>query len=151
MKVMALCFSLIVLSLISPQRLRAAESPPFAGGRWVDLTHDFSAETIYWPTADGFALETEFKGVTPKGYFYAANRYRASEHGGTHIDAPIHFAEGQKTVDQLPIDQLTGVAVVVDVSARAQKDADYQITVADLKAREERHGQIPNGAIVLFH
>ena len=128
----------------------AAADTPFTGGRWIDLTHEFSSETLYWPTAESFTLETEFHGQTPKGYFYAANRYRASEHGGTHIDAPIHFAEGHKTVDQLPIDQLTGTAVVVDVSARAQKDADYQITVADLKAWEERHLQIPNGAIVFF-
>src|SRR5438046_412873 len=129
----------------------AAADVPLTGGRWIDLTHEFSKETLYWPTAESFTLETEFHGQTPKGYFYAANRYRASEHGGTHIDAPIHFAEGHKTVDQLPLDQLAGAAVVVDVSAKAQKDADYQITVADLKAWEGKHGQIPNGAIDLFH
>ncbi len=126
-------------------------SAPFAGGRWVDLTHDFSSETIYWPTAQGFALETEFRGVTPNGYFYCANRYHASEHGGTHIDAPIHFAEGHKTVDQLALDQLTGAAVVVDVSAQAREDRDYQITVADLKAWETKHRRIPKGAILLLN
>src|SRR6266853_6270618 len=129
----------------------AAADVPFSGGRWIDLTHEFSSETLYWPTAESFTLETEFHGQTPKGYFYAANRYRASEHGGTHVDAPIHFAESHKTVDQLPIDQLTGAAVVVDVSAKAQKNSDYQITVADLKGWEEKHGQIPKNAIVLFH
>ncbi len=143
-------FSSLLFLLGSLAGLAAADAP-FTGGRWIDLTHEFSSETLYWPTAERFTLETEFHGQTPKGYFYAANRYRASEHGGTHIDAPIHFAEGHKTVDQLPLDQLTGAAVVVDVSARAQKDADYQITVADLKAWEERLGKIPNGAIVLFH
>ena len=139
-----------LLFLLSSLAGLAAADVPFTGGKWIDLTHEFSSETLYWPTAERFTLETEFHGQTPKGHFYAANRYRASEHGGTHIDAPIHFAEGHKTVDQLPLDQLTGAAVVVDVSARAQKDADYQITVADLKAWEERHLQIPNGAIVLF-
>src|SRR4051812_31809351 len=89
----------------------AADSP-LAGGKWIDLTHDFSEQTLYWPTASGFVLEKEFHGQTDKGYFYAANRYGASEHGGTHIDAPIHFAEGHQTVDQLPIDQLTGAAIV---------------------------------------
>ena len=128
-----------------------AANPPFTGGKWVDLTYDFSADTLYWPTAQPFTLETEFHAHTDKGYFYSANRYRASEHGGTHIDAPIHFAENRKTLDQLPIDQLTGAALVVDVSARAHKDADYQITVADLNAWESTHGRIPEGAIVLFH
>src|SRR5678816_2580153 len=101
----------------------AADSP-FTGGKWIDLTHEFSSETLYWPTAEQFTLESEFHGQTPKGYFYAANRYRASEHGGTHIDAPVHFAEGRKTVDKLSIEQLTGAAVVVDVSAKAKSDPD---------------------------
>src|SRR5215467_5847136 len=142
-------FSALLFLLGSFGVLPAADAP-FTGGKWIDLTHDFSAETLYWPTAQNFALETEFHGQTPKGYFYEANRYRASEHGGTHIDAPVHFAEGHQTVDQLPIEQLTGAAVVVDVSAKAQKGADYQVTVADLRAWEEGHGQIPNGAIVLL-
>jgi kynurenine formamidase len=139
-----------LLCLLGPLNGLWAADAPFAGGRWIDLTHEFSDETLYWPTAEKFTLESEFHGQTPKGYFYAANRYRASEHGGTHIDAPIHFADGHKSLDQLPIDQLTGAAVVVDVSASAQKDADYQITVSDLKAWEEKYGPIPNRAIVLF-
>jgi kynurenine formamidase len=124
---------------------------PFAGGRWVDLTHDFSVDTLFWPTAEGFALESEFKGITPQGFFYAANRYRASEHGGTHIDAPIHFAEDRKTLDKIPLDQLTGAAVVIDVSAPAAKNADYQITVSDIKGWETQHRQIPNDTILLLH
>lgn len=128
----------------------AAAEVPFTGGRWVDLTHDFSADTVYWPTATGFALEVEFKGITPKGYFYAANRYRASEHGGTHLDSPIHFARDRQTVDQIPLERLTGLAVVVDVSAAAAKDPDYQVSVADLKAWEAKHGEIPAEAIVLL-
>jgi kynurenine formamidase len=141
---------LVLLFLCIAARLAGAE-PPFTGGRWVDLTHDFSTNTLYWPTAQAFTLETEFHGDTDKGYFYAANRFSASEHGGTHIDAPIHFAEGHKTLDQLSIDQLTGQAVVVDVSAKAQKAADYQIPVADLKEWENKHGLVPEGAIILLH
>jgi len=124
---------------------------PFAAGRWVDLTHDFSSNTIYWPTAEGFGLQTEFRGLTSQGYFYSANRYHASEHGGTHIDAPIHFAEGHKTVDELALDQLIGAAAVVDVSAQALQNPDCQITVADLKAWETKHGPIPTNAILLLN
>lgn len=123
---------------------------PFAGGEWIDLTHEFSADSLYWPTAQRFQLEVESRAFTDRGYFYAANRYRASEHGGTHIDAPIHFAEKGKTVDQLPIGQLVGAAVVIDVSAKASVDADYLVTVADFEAWEKNHGRIPNEAIVLL-
>jgi kynurenine formamidase len=124
---------------------------PFAGGTWIDLTHEFAADTLYWPTAQRFQLEVESRAMTPKGYFYAANRYRASEHGGTHIDAPIHFAEKGKTVDQLPIEQLMGTAVVVDVSEKASADADYRVTVGDFEAWENNHGRMPKGCIVLLH
>jgi len=51
-------------------------------GKWVDLTHDFSNETIYWPTSHPFKLETVFRGVTEKGFYFEANKYSASEHGG---------------------------------------------------------------------
>src|SRR5690349_12121491 len=142
-----LCFLLMFAFASSA----SAADAPFAGGKWIDLTHDFSTNTLYWPTAKPFTLEVEFHSHTDKGYFYAANRYAASEHGGTHIDAPIHFAEGHKTLDQLSIDQLTGAAIVVDVSAKAQKDADYQIAVEDLKAWEAKHGPIPKDAIILFN
>ena len=129
----------------------AVAEPPLVGGRWIDLTHEFSADTLYWPTAQRFQLDVESRAFTDKGYFYAANRYRASEHGGTHSGAPVHFAEKGKTVGQLPIEQLIGAAVVVDVSTKANANADYQATVADFEAWEKIHGQIPNGSIVLIN
>lgn len=128
-----------------------SRAPTFPEGRWIDLTHDFGPETIYWPTADGFKLRVEFKGITPKGYFYAANSYSASEHGGTHVDAPFHFAEDRATTDRIPIEQLIGPAAVVDVAKKARKDRDYRVTEADLTAWESEHGRIPDGAIVLLN
>lgn len=150
MKTCFLCCLLILLSPIFFGLAHCAETTPFVNGCWIDLTQEYSSETIYWPTASGFVLEKEFYGATPKGYFYAANRYGASEHGGTHLDAPIHFAEGRKTIEQLPLDLFMGAAVVVDVSSKALKDPDYRIEVADLKAWESAHGRIPSGAIVLL-
>jgi kynurenine formamidase len=119
-------------------------------GHWVDLTHEFSADSLSWPTADRFQLEVVSEGVTPLGYYYAANRFRAAEHGGTHIDAPVHFFEGGRTVDQIPLDDLIGPAVVVDVSARALADRDYEVSVTDLTNWEITFGRIPDGAIVLL-
>jgi kynurenine formamidase len=119
-------------------------------GRWVDLTHDFSAETIYWPTARPFALEVVSAQRTPAGYYYAANNFSAAEHGGTHLDAPVHFAEGKWTTDRIPLDRLMGDAVVVDVQAGADSSADYRIDVNALDAWERKNGEIPAGVIVLF-
>jgi kynurenine formamidase len=148
MKILALSVGAALLA--GSWAVLAGDKTPFEGGRWLDLTHDFSSETIYWPTAQGFALESEFNGMTSNGYFYAANRYHASEHGGTHIDAPVHFARGHQTVDQIPLEKLAAPTVVIDVSASALKDPDYLISVEDLKAWESVHGRIPPDTIVLL-
>jgi kynurenine formamidase len=120
-----------------------------ADGTWVDLTHDFAADAIYWPTARPFSLEVVSAQRTPAGYYYAANNFAAAEHGGTHLDAPVHFAEGRHTADQIPLDQLVGAAAVVDVTARADADRDYRLDVAALEGWEREHGAIGERAIVL--
>jgi kynurenine formamidase len=118
-------------------------------GRWIDLTHDFSPETIYWPTAKPFQLEVVSAERTPAGYYYAANNFTAAEHGGTHLDAPVHFAEGKWTTDQIPLDRLIGEAVVVDVQREANANPDYRINREVLRAWED--GRIrPESTIVLF-
>jgi kynurenine formamidase len=149
-KVYILLFAASVLSYSYPAHAESG-AMIMPEGKWIDLTHDFSSETIYWPTAEGFTLETEFEGTTEKGYYYSSNRYDASEHGGTHLDAPVHFAEGRQTVDQIPLDKLIGTAVVVDVSKKALADPDYQVSIGDLKEWEAGHGAIPEGAIVLLN
>lgn len=119
-------------------------------GSWVDLSHDFSAETIYWPTAKPFQLEVVSARRTPAGYYYAANNFSAAEHGGTHLDAPIHFAEGQWTADQIPIERLVGEAIVVDVQSGADSSADYRVDQAAIDGWEQKHGAVPPNSIVLF-
>jgi kynurenine formamidase len=122
----------------------------FPAGEWLDLSYDFSTETVYWPTSDPFRLDTVYEGRTEKGYYYSAYQFCSAEHGGTHIDAPIHFAEGRQTVDQLPLTQLIGPAIKIDVSPQALADPDYLVSVEDLTNWEKEHGQIPDGSIVLI-
>ncbi len=116
----------------------------------VDLSHDYSGETVYWVTAKEFKLDTVFAGQTEKGYYYSAFNFETAEHGGTHIDAPIHFSETGQTVDQIPLTRLIGDAIKIDVSANAANDPDYLISVQDLEKWEESYGQIPEGSIVLL-
>ena len=66
------------------------------------------------------------------------------------MDAPVHFAQGRRPVNEIPLEQLMGPAVVVDVSEKALKDRDYRVSVPDLQDWEARHGPIPEGAIVLL-
>ncbi|HXE58776.1 MAG TPA: cyclase family protein [Gemmatimonadales bacterium] len=124
--------------------------PSIADARWIDLTHPFDSTTIYWPTAQPFRLEVVSAERTPAGYYYAANNFGAAEHGGTHLDAPIHFAEGRHTTDEIPLDRLIGPALVVDVAGAAARNADYRVTAEDLVEWEREHGTVPEGAIVLI-
>jgi kynurenine formamidase len=118
------------------------------GGRWVDLTHAFSESTIYWPTdTAGFRLEELAFGPTEGGWFYASYAFATAEHGGTHLDAPIHFAEGGLTTDRIPLSGLIGPAAVVDVSDRVTPD--YLVGVEDLESWEAEHGPLPDGGILL--
>ena len=128
-----------------------APGSEFPNGQWIDLSHDFSDETIYWVTAEPFKRTTVAEGMTPGGYYYSAYNYSAAEHGGTHIDSPVHFAEGKKTVDQIELNQLIAPGVKIDVSAKTRADRDYLITVDDIKAWEAANGTIPEWSIILFH
>lgn len=119
-------------------------------GEWIDLSHGFSSDTLYWPTAEPFKLETVAAGMTEKGYYYSAYKFSAAEHGGTHLDAPVHFAEGRNSVDQIPLGQLIAPAIKIDVSSKASADRDYQISVADFEAWESQHSRIQDGVIVLL-
>jgi hypothetical protein len=114
-------FVLTALTALLSARLRAAEPPPnLATARVVDLTWPFDAKTIYWPNSpSAFELKSLSYGVVPGGWFYSSNAFCTPEHGGTHLDAPIHFAEKGKTADQVPPRQLIAAAAVIDVSRAA--------------------------------
>jgi kynurenine formamidase len=139
-------FLLVVLTASA-----CSKTDSFPSGQWIDLTHDFSSETIYWPTSQPFRLDTVFRGMTDKGFFYAAYQFCAAEHGGTHIDAPVHFADGRNTLDQIPLEQLIGAGVTIDASKRAMADRDYQVGIEDFAAWESENGKIAQNAIVLLN
>jgi kynurenine formamidase len=125
----------------------AAAAQGAAPDRMIDLTYTFDASTIYWPTATPFTLTVRHRGPTAAGFWYESNDFAACEHGGTHMDAPCHFARGGWTVDQVPLRVLTGPAVVVDVAAACAKDPDHELSVAELMAWERAHGAIPEASI----
>lgn len=130
---------------------RRASPLDLTAGTWVDLTYPFDENTIYWPTdTQGFHIDTVAFGPTPQDYFYSAFAFCSAEHGGTHLDAPIHFAEGKKSVEALDLDQLIGPAVIVDVSQKAMQNRDLLVTVEDITNFEEEFGLIPDQSILLF-
>jgi kynurenine formamidase len=119
--------------------------------RMVDLTHAYNAETIYWPTSPSrFEMATLAEGKTAGGWYYSAYAVCTPEHGGTHLDAPVHFAADGLSTDELPLADLIAPAVVIDVSARAEEDRNYRLTVQDVLEFESEYGRIPDGTVVLL-
>jgi kynurenine formamidase len=141
----------VLMAVLASGTLAAQQSFDPAAYRMVDLTHAYGSKTVFWPTSPTrFTLDRLAFGKTEGGYFYAANTLCTPEHGGTHLDAPIHFGEGKRSAEQIPLEQLIAPAVVIDVTAKANADRDYRLTADDVGQFEKRHGRIAAGTMVLL-
>jgi kynurenine formamidase len=138
---------LVLMFALAP--VMACAAGPIDTSKLVDLSYTFDSTTIYWPTEPPFHHEIERAGMTPQHYFYSSAKYAAPEHGGTHLDAPIHFNQNGITTEQIPLADLIGPAAVIDFAARAAKDRDATLNLEDIKSYEAAYGRIPDGAIVL--
>lgn len=119
--------------------------------RLVDLSHSYNEATLYWPTSPSrFEKKQLAFGETDGGWFYSANSVCTPEHGGTHLDAPIHFAAAGIAADEIPLQSLIAPAVVIDVSTEAGEDPNYRLSAEDVLAFETQHGRITPGAIVIM-
>lgn len=119
--------------------------------RLLDLTHTYNAETIYWPTATSrFELTELAAGQTDGGYYYSAYSLCTPEHGGTHLDAPVHFSANGRSTDAIPLERLIAPGIVIDVTSQADADRNYRLTAEDVLAFEAEHGRIAAGTIVLL-
>jgi kynurenine formamidase len=124
------------------------EGIPAGKTRVLDLSYAISDKLVPWP-GDAKFFEAKVNATIEKnGYF--TRSFWMLEHYGTHLDAPAHFSPGKATVDQIPLKQLFGPTVVIDVRTESVKDADYLLPVARIADWEQRHGRIPEGAIVLL-
>ncbi|MFZ4441165.1 MAG: DUF6599 family protein [Syntrophales bacterium] len=128
-----------------------AEGLELAKNRTLDMTYPYDENTIYWPNATNFKLAKGNWGMNDAGQWYAANDYSAAEHGGTHVDAPIHFSRNGRTVDQIPLAEWIGPTVKIDVTKKCEQNRDYLLTTEDIVAWEKRHGRIPDRAWVIMY
>jgi kynurenine formamidase len=116
----------------------------------VDLTYPYDESTIYWPTSPKFAWKKDAWGKSSGGYWYTSATFTTSEHGGTHIDSPIHFAEGRWSTAEIPVGHLAGAAIVIDVTKACENNPDCLVTAADIERWERMHGRIPASSIVMI-
>jgi len=142
----------LVLGLASSNQVEAGA--PATGMRFeqvLDLTHTLAGAFPYIPVP-GITFPFRLKPVaTLEANGVAANSWEIHEHLGTQIDAPNHFAKGGRSLDQLRVDELIVPVIVIDISERAQHDANTVLTIADITAWEVRHGRVPDGACMMMH
>ena len=147
-----ICFVLLLGASTACERQHAGGRlvrPAIDPDRVVDLTYSLDESNVYWPTAEPFRYKHDSFGPSPGGWWYASGSLSASEHGGTHIDSPIHFGEGKAAVDEILLGRLIAPAVVIDVSAACSGHPDYQLRIEDIAEFERVHDRIPDGAVVL--
>ncbi|HZM48813.1 MAG TPA: cyclase family protein [Burkholderiales bacterium] len=113
----------------------------------VDLTHQLHDEMAYWPGGVPFkkTLLVDYR----EGYLL--HKFEMGENTGTHVDAPAHFVQGRKTIDQLALSELIVPAVVIDVRDKAQANPGYQLSASDVEAWEAKHGKLPAGSLVILN
>src|SRR5262245_35729025 len=129
-----------------PRQAKAHASPRRTRG--ADLTHTHSPEFPTFFGVPGVALK-QLKEFKKDGF--NLNEWTVLEHSGTHMDAPIHFAEKGDGPDTLPVGQLVVPLAVVDVIDKAASNPDYQVTPSDLRAWERRHGRLPQNCCVAMN
>ena len=116
----------------------------------IDLTHTLDSRSPNWEGSDDSPYQSrELGNIDRDGYY--SRTFSTQEHYGTHLDAPAHFAAGMWTVDQIPAERLVRPLVVIDVRKSAKNNADYEVSVQDVAAWEDAHGQIPDGAVVMAY
>ncbi|MER3501031.1 MAG: cyclase [Candidatus Fervidibacterota bacterium] len=112
----------------------------------VDLTHPLQPGIPVWPGNPPFELRNLAR-LSEHGYY--ANALSCAEHTGTHVDAPIHFVEGRRSMHEVPATQLVGEICVIDVRDKVARNPDYLVSARDVRDFENRYGQIPPGAFVI--
>jgi kynurenine formamidase len=116
--------------------------------RVLDLAYAINDRLVPWPGDERWFEAENNASLEKDGYF--TRSFWMLEHYGTHLDAPIHFPPGKTSIDQIPVRQLFGSAVVLDIREESASDSDYQLPAIRVEEWEKRNGPIPAGAIVLL-
>ena len=151
-----ICLALSLLLIIScqtqapPERAGLIEGIADGTTELVDLGHALSPKNPYWPGPGYEPFKFDIFATIEKDHVLSG-RVAFAEHTGTHLDAPNHFVAGQVSVDKIPLKQLFGPAVVLDVRQQVAANPDYQLTPADITSFEQAHERIPDNAVVFMY
>ncbi len=135
----------LALALFLFAQHRGEASQPGGFREVVDLTHSLPTPASEPATKSAYQLQT----VAMTESTRPPSSFPASEQFATRIDAPARLVRGMWTVDQIPAGRLIAPLVVLDASASAKTNPDYEISVEDIARWEHTNGAIPLGAVVM--
>ncbi len=146
---------LLFAALLTGYFLAPAKKPDFSSdfssARFVDLTHAFYPGIPHGEGLKGEKVETLYSyapGVGSMGHGALIYYYSFPGQWGTHVDAPAHFIKGKRFLDQIPPQEMLLPLVVLDIHKEVEKNPDYQVSLADVRQWEKRHGPIPKNSFV---
>jgi len=114
----------------------------------VDLSHVLNSKTPdFFGDHDIYHFEHK---TLVKDSGYSTGTFQTPEHFGTHVDAPVHFAKGSESLDQISIKRLVVPAVVIDIRKQVETNPDCMLTESMIEDWEKEHGRIPDNAAVLL-
>ncbi|MGT2667564.1 cyclase family protein [Streptococcus rifensis] len=114
--------------------------------KWVDLTHQINETIPHFPPLP--ALEKKDIFTLADGFH--VQQFSVVTQYGTHIDAPIHFVEGGRWLDDFDLKDFILPLYVIDKSTIVADNPDYELSKQDVLDFEAEYGQIPAGSFVAF-
>ncbi len=117
---------------------------------FIDLTHSLSPSVPLWEGGCGFShrILIDYLDCTTETKF-RVQQMTLHAGVGTHMDAPAHCIPGGAFVGDIPVSQLIGPCVVMDVSSLSH--ANYLLSVEEILKFEEQQGALKPGDIFLVH
>ena len=138
----------ILLAMSAANALADSAIQPFKASKAIDLTHPMHDDMVFWPGGVPFKKERLVDYDTGG---YQLHKFIMGENTGTHVDAPSHFIKGNKSIDQLALDQLILPMVVLDAQDAVSKNNDYELTPADIRNWEAKHDKVPANSLFVMN
>jgi len=83
----------------------------------VDLTYPVTSEMLVYPGTERPSFQWIGR-VNSEGY--NLTRMTMLVHTGTHVDAPLHFIEGGRAIDELPLNCFYGPAKIIKLKEKPE-------------------------------
>lgn len=135
----------------------------FVNAKYVDLTHTFNPNIPVWPGFGKASFKPAISHNDIPGYVTVGDTFTIKQHGfiatsyhlptdqyGTQLDPPAHWNPVGATISDIPATYAIRPLVVIDIHEKVVENEGYHCQTSDIKAWEARHGQIPNGAVVMI-